>query len=145
MALVWHNLRDDTGECDILTEHYSEPLRSGDGAKAIFQRWYISSSALHRALSSLIDTPAHSRCFFENENHCACRVSSTAVPLSNCRYYSRPSLPGIWRDAIKCDGSGSCRQYTNTVATAVANHLYDAATLAQQQDDIDTSYGSVLG
>lgn len=53
------------------------------------------------------------------------------------RYYHKPILPNPWRDAVNCDGSGSCRIYRNTAATAEANSLYDAASVAQKGKDVD--------
>eukprot|EP00054_Salpingoeca_dolichothecata_P002662 m.23487 g.23487 ORF g.23487 m.23487 type:complete len:490 (-) comp13178_c0_seq1:105-1574(-) len=42
-ALIWNNL-DEQGNCDLLTEHSSSPLRAGQ--KAIFQKWYYHTPAL---------------------------------------------------------------------------------------------------
>jgi len=52
------------------------------------------------------------------------------------RYYHRPILANPWPDAVNCDGSGSCRLYRNTAATAAANRLYAKGGVAQRDGDV---------
>eukprot|EP00040_Diaphanoeca_grandis_P013132 m.66378 g.66378 ORF g.66378 m.66378 type:complete len:348 (+) comp23681_c0_seq1:112-1155(+) len=79
----------------------------------------------------------------DDNGNCDARTQHASKPLTSGKkaifqrwYYQRPVLAEVWRDAVNCDGSGSCRRYTNTVRTRTANALFDKAASLKKQSDI---------
>ena len=80
------------------------------------------------------------------DGRCDPRTEHASIPLRSGKkaifqrwYYERHVLPGLWRDAVNCDGSGSCRRYVNSGATRSANRLYDRAGVHQQRGHTDAA------